>query len=132
MTALSHSFTGRPARRAASRAVSRASGRVSLTLHGKPSFIPTPTSEAETLRVGSTLGAPARVNSRWIRGSALRPHTDFLPVGVNKPLTFCGCTGVSGEFLRSRYLDHGIFPSVGCNIFAADIPECRYSCWLQD
>src|SRR4029077_15221193 len=102
MTALSHSFTGRPARRAASRAVSRASGRISLTLHGKPNFMLTPTSEVETQRVGSTLEEPARVNSGWIRGSVPRPHTDFLPVAVNKPLTFRACPDVSGENLRSR------------------------------
>src|SRR6185437_2891277 len=88
MRALSHSSNGNPARRAASLAVARASGRMSLTLQGRPNFMLTPTSEVESLRVLSTLVEPARVNSGLRQGPVLRPRTDFLPVAVNKSLTF--------------------------------------------
>src|SRR5262245_6171888 len=73
ITALSQSFSGKPARRAASSAFLRASGRTPLTLHAKPNFMLAPTSEVETPRAGSTPVAGARVNRAWIRGSVLRP-----------------------------------------------------------
>src|SRR5512144_1986216 len=56
------------------------------------------TSEVETLRVGSTLVEPARVNGGWIRGSVLRPRTNFLLVAVNKPLTFFESAPFPGGF----------------------------------
>jgi hypothetical protein len=41
---------------------------------------------------------PARVNGGWIRGSVLRPRTNFLLVAVNKPLTFFESAPFPGGF----------------------------------
>src|SRR5215470_2629494 len=69
ITALSQSFSGKLARRAASSAFLRASGRTPLTLHGKPKFMLAPKSEVETqesvdpcgrLRVSTARGYGAR------------------------------------------------------------------------
>lgn len=59
----------------------------------------TPTSEVESLRVLSTLVEPVRVNSGLRQGPVLRPRTDFLPVAVNKSLTFGASTAFCVDLL---------------------------------
>jgi hypothetical protein len=69
----------------------------------------TPTFEVESLRVLVTLVEPARVNSGLKQGPVLRPRTDFLPVAVNKPLTFGASTAFCVDFPppRPEPLDSG-------------------------
>jgi hypothetical protein len=81
----------------------------------------------ETLRVGSTLVEPARVNGGWIRGSVLRPRTNFLLVAVNKPLTFFESAPFPGGFEsgvpRKWVMRHDIRLPSGSNIFWAEHPR---------
>ena len=74
------------------------------------------TSEVETLRVGSTLVEPARVNGGWIRGSVLRPRANFLLVAVNKPLTFFESAPFPGGF-ESGVPKKWVMPPIsGCDL----------------